>query len=98
MAKLKPEVVFDSVKDIDFNYLNEKGIKGILLDIDNTLIDMQKVMPVGIYEWVQEAKNRGFKVAILSNTNKKEKLDPISKSLGIDYISFAKKPAKSRIS
>lgn len=32
---------------------------------------------------------------ILSNTNKKDKLEPISQKLGLEYVSFAKKPSKS---
>ena len=95
MAMYKPDAVYDSVQSIDFDYLKSQGIKGILLDIDNTLIDMYKVMPEGIYEWVQEAKNLGYKVAILSNTNKQEKLGPISEKLKVEYVSFAKKPSKS---
>ena len=97
MFNLKPDAVFDSISSIGFDYLSQNNIKGILLDIDNTLIDMKKLMPESVYKWVLEAKEKGFKVAILSNTNSSKKLNPISEKLGIPYIGFAKKPAKSRI-
>ena len=97
MQKLKPDAVFDGICKIDYDYLKTKGIEAILLDIDNTLIDMSKILTQDIIDWVHCAKNQGFKVMILSNTNKKDKLEPISNRLGIDYISFAKKPAKSRL-
>ena len=97
MSNLKPDAFYESVSDIEFEYLTLNNIKGVLLDIDNTLIDMTKTMPDSVYKWVLEAKEKGFRVAILSNTNKLEKLDPLSEKLGIPYISFAKKPAKSRI-
>lgn len=98
MQKLKPDAVFDGLCKIDYEFLKMNGIEAILLDIDNTLIDMSKVLNQDIIDWVYGAKAQGFKVMILSNTNKKDKLEPISNKLGIDYISFAKKPAKSRLS
>ena len=95
MSNLKPDAVFDSVSAIPFSYLEEKNIKGILLDIDNTLIDMFKVMPESVENWVLEAKQKGYKVCVLTNTNSTTKLKLITDKLGIDYISFAKKPSKS---
>ena len=95
MGNLKPDAVFEGLKYIDIAFLKDKGIKGILLDIDNTLIDMSKVLQEDIINWVQDVKNSDIKVCILSNTNKEDKLVPISSKLGIDYVSFAKKPMKS---
>ena len=95
MSVLKPDAVFDGIADINYGFLKEHQIKGILLDIDNTLIDLSKVLSEKIIDWVKKAKEEGFKVCILSNTNKQDKLGPISKKLEIDYVSFAKKPAKS---
>jgi HAD superfamily phosphatase (TIGR01668 family) len=97
MFNFKPDAVFEGVADISFDYLSQNNIKGILLDIDNTLIDMTKTMPEAIYDWVMQAKARGIKICILSNTNKLDKLNPLSQKLGVPYVSFAKKPAKSRI-
>lgn len=95
MSNLRPDAVFDSVSAIPFSYLEENNIKGILLDIDNTLIDMFKVMPDAVHDWVHEAKQKGYKVCVLTNTNNTQKLDMISEKLGIDHVSFAKKPSKS---
>lgn len=95
MGNLKPDAVFEGLQHIDIAFLKDKGIKGILLDIDNTLIDMSKVLQEDIINWVQDVKNNDIKVCILSNTNKEDKLVPISSKLGIDYVSFAKKPMKS---
>ncbi len=98
MFNMKPNAVFESVADISFDYLQQNDIQGILLDIDNTIIDMSKTIPESVFDWIMQAKARGLKLCILSNSNKiKEKLDPLSTKLGIPYVSFAKKPAKSRI-
>lgn len=91
---LKPSLIYKGVQYIDLKTLKEKEIKGILLDIDNTLIDYTKVLSKEIIEWVKNAKKEGFKLCILSNSNKMDKIIPIAKKLDIKYVSFAKKPSK----
>ena len=95
MSIFKPDAVFEGVCKIDISFLKSHDIKAILLDIDNTLIDLSKILSQEIIDWVNEVKDSGIKVMILSNTNKMEKLGPISKKLDVEYISFAKKPSKS---
>ena len=95
MKKLKPDLIYQGVPYISYEELKEKGVEGILLDVDNTLIDYTKTLSQEMIDWVYNAKKEGFKVCILSNSNKMEKIIPISEKLGIKYISFAKKPAKS---
>ena len=36
---LYPKGYFDKVSDISLDYLNKNNIKGLILDVDNTLID-----------------------------------------------------------
>jgi HAD superfamily phosphatase (TIGR01668 family) len=96
MSILKPDAYYDGVSFVDLKYLKDNGIKGILLDIDNTIIDINKNMPQEICDWLFRAKQEGFKVMILSNTNKMEKIIPIAEKFDIGYVSFAKKPFKKR--
>lgn len=95
MKNLKPDLICKGVQYIDYKELNKNNIKGILLDIDNTLIDYTKKLSKEIINWVEAAKKEGFKVCILSNSNKMEKILPIAEKLDLQYITFAKKPAKS---
>lgn len=48
----------------------------------------------GAKEWCNKLKGQGIKFYILSNTNKKEKVEKVAKELGIPYSMFAKKPFK----
>lgn len=89
-----PNEYFDSVKDIDMNLLKKNNIKGLILDVDNTLIDFGKNMPEGIKEWIDEVKKQGIKCCILSNSNKLEKVKGVAEKLDIPFIYFAKKPLK----
>lgn len=91
---LYPKFCYKNVQSIDLNLLYSLGIRGIILDVDNTLIDYKMVMPDGIKEWVKNAKNMGFKVCILSNSNKKEKVSSVAKILDLKYIMYGQKPFK----
>ena len=95
MNNLKPDLIYKGVPCIGYEELKEKGIEGLLLDVDNTLIDYTKQLSKEMIDWVFNAKKEGFKLCILSNSNKLEKIIPIAEALEIKYISFAKKPAKS---
>lgn len=68
MNNLIPDEILQSVLQIDFANLKAKGIKGLLIDIDNTIVPWgQKEIAKEIVAWIQEAKEQGFKLALVSN-------------------------------
>ena len=85
-----PKVYLNSVKDITINLLKENNIKGLILDVDNTLISLNKIMPEGVKEWAKNVKNNGIKICILSNSNKMEKVESVAKIIGVPYIFLEK--------
>lgn len=89
-----PNAYFESVKQIDIQFLKQNKIKAIILDVDNTILDFNKNMPEGIKEWCEELKNQGIKFCILSNSNQKEKVKMVAEKLHIKYFYFATKPLK----
>ena len=89
-----PDYYCNKVTDISIELLQQNNIKGIILDVDNTLIDFDKNMLDGVLEWVESLKQNNFKCIILSNSNKLEKVKNVAKELDIPYIYFAKKPLK----
>jgi len=93
--KLFPNMYYKNIQSIPIDVLLKNNIQGIILDVDNTLIDLNKNMPKGVQEWVQEAKKNNIKPCILSNSNKKEKIETVAKKLDIPFIFFAKKPLGS---
>lgn len=94
MKNLKPDLIYKGVQYIDLSELKKRGVEGILLDIDNTLIDYTKKLSNEIIKWVNDAKSQGFKLCILSNSNKLDKITKVADKLELEYISFAKKPSK----
>ena len=89
-----PKKHINNVLEITDSFLKENKIKAVLLDIDNTLIDYDNNVLKGLENWIENLKKQNIKFCILSNTNKKEKAEKISKLLDIPYVFFATKPFK----
>lgn len=90
-----PKEYLGSVKEISIDLLEKNHIKGLILDVDNTLIDFNKKILEGVETWVQDLKKAGIKLCILSNSNKLEKVKNVAGKLNVPFIYFAKKPFKS---
>jgi hypothetical protein len=90
-----PDFYCNNVRDVKLELLKENNIKGIILDVDNTLVDYYKKFEEGTIEWVNELKESGIKFCIVSNSNKKEKVQYVANTLDVPYFYFAKKPLKT---
>ena len=90
-----PKEYLNSVKDISLELLHKNNIKGLILDVDNTLINLDKKMPAGVSDWAKNLKANGIKMCILSNSNHLNKVEAVAKKINVAYILFAKKPLKS---
>jgi len=90
---LKPKVYVDSICNIDLKKLKKvKKIKGIIVDLDNTLVAWgKKEVSQRIIDWVKEAKRLEFKLCIVSNTNSK-RVAEFAKIFNIPYHSKYFKP------
>ncbi len=91
---LKPNSAFEKVTDISSDFLINNNIKGIILDVDNTLIDLNSVPVDNIQEWIKKIKNAKIKVCIASNSLKKHKVENIAKILDVKYVFFSMKPLR----
>lgn len=91
---LYPNYYCKRVTDISVDFLKEHKIKGLILDVDNTLIDFDKNLLEGINNWYQKIKESNIKCIILSNSHKLQKVKTVAETLGIPYIYFAAKPLK----
>lgn len=92
---LYPKEYLSNVTEITIDFLNKNQLKGVILDVDNTLIDFNKKLLDGVEEWIKELKENGIKFCIVSNSNKLEKVKKVADTLQIPFIYFAKKPLKS---
>lgn len=70
MLAIAPDRYCQSVLDIDARDLVSSRIRGVLLDLDNTLLARgSSELAPEVKDWVQSLKDCGIKVAIISNTD-----------------------------
>lgn len=91
---LYPNAHFNNVREIKIEFLQKNKIKALILDVDNTLIDYDKNLAEETIKWAENLKEKGIKLYILSNSNKKDKVKTVAEKLNIEYDYFAKKPLK----
>ncbi len=92
MFIFKPTYVFDEIVDITPEFMKRKRIKGVILDLDNTLTTHNNpIVPQSSMEWINSMKAAGIKLMIVSN-NKAPRVTPFAEQLGIDFVSEGKKP------
>lgn len=89
-----PKGYFNKVSEISLEYLKGNNIKGLILDVDNTLIDYYKNISEETINWANMLKQNGIKMCILSNSNKQEKVKEVAKKLDLEYTYFGMKPLK----
>lgn len=89
---LFPSLYLDSIYDLNCDKLRARDIKGIIIDIDNTLVawDM-KYAPPQVIEWLDKLKKEGFSLCLVSN-NTKDRVVTFSENLQIPAIHRAIKP------
>ena len=91
--RLLPDQIVNTVFDIDLDELTTRGVRGIITDLDNTLVGAKTPLATPqLIGWLDIVKDRGFKVVILSNNNK-TRVGNFAEPLGIPFIPAARKPA-----
>ncbi len=92
-----PDECADSAYDINYNDLFKQGYKGLLFDIDNTLVEHGADADARAINLMTELKRIGFRICLISN-NSEERVKRFNKEIQVDYIYKANKPsAKSYI-
>jgi len=91
---LKPNIQVEKLTDITIELLKYNNIKGLILDVDNTIIDLDRRPLEGVENWIKLMKDNNIKVCIASNSLKKEKIEKVSQMLQIPYVYFSTKPLK----
>ena len=90
-----PNLYLNKVEEITVEILQKNNIKALILDVDNTLIDINKKLSKSIIKWAENLKGQGYKLYILSNTNHVEKVKSVADKIKVPFENFAKKPFKS---
>ena len=94
LKQLLPDLYVHSIYEIDLLALKEAGVKGIITDLDNTLIAWNRAEATPeVAQWLQRVKEH-FQVVIVSNNNE-QRVASFSMPLEVPYIYKARKPLQS---
>ncbi len=91
--KFFPDESVSSTYDIDFQSLYEEGYRGILFDIDNTLVEHGKGASDQALDLFRRLGEMGFQCCLISN-NKKQRVSSFNEKIGAHMIFNAHKPRR----
>lgn len=86
-----------TVVDIDLIALQARGIRGIILDLDNTIVPWgaHDVSPA-LTGWIARARDAGLRLCIVSN-NMGGRVTRIAATLGLPIVTGALKPRRKAL-
>ncbi len=93
LKRFYPKRIADSTYVIDYQKLYQEGYRGIIFDIDNTLVEHGADADQRAIDLMANLKKLGFKVCLISN-NKEERVSRFNREIKVHYIHNAKKPAR----
>ena len=88
-----PDTWVDSTYQIDFDELYKKGYRGLIFDIDNTLVPHGEPADERAKALFAHLKELGFSCCLLSN-NQLERVQMFNRDVQVHYIEDAHKPSR----
>ena len=89
-----PDNEAETAYSIDYKGLYEKGYRGVIFDIDNTLVPHDAPADQKAEQLFDKLHRLGFQTILLSN-NKEPRVKSFSDSVGSKYIFKAGKPGRA---
>lgn len=87
-----PNLIVDNITCVTAQLLNENKIKGLILDVDNTLTRHgSQNIDTAVLDWLSSMKQIGIPMAIVSN-NTQKRIEPFASRLGISFTAMGMKP------
>lgn len=92
LEKLMPDQYVESIFSITADRLHKQKIRAIITDLDNTLVEWDRVDATPeVMSWLEGLREAGIQVTVLSNNNR-ERVERFCHPLGVRFIWSAKKP------
>lgn len=93
-----PDIILDNIYLLTPEHLLRRGIKLLLMDLDNTLAPYSDSSPSpALRSWTDNLKKAGISLFILSN-NHGDRPRSFASALSLDYVGHAKKPSIKALS
>lgn len=94
LSPFYPSAMVSSAYDIPYEELYKKGFRGLIFDIDNTLVLHGEPWDQASRLLFERLRRIGFHALVLSN-NKEERVRPFAEGVGCAYLCKAGKPKRS---
>ena len=94
LEKFYPNEYLDSAYEIEYDRLYEEGYRGIIFDVDNTLVPHGAPADQRAKELFTHLKELGYQCCLLSN-NKEPRVKMFNDQVQVQYIFKAGKPKAS---
>jgi len=89
-----PRYTFRNVADITAGFLEQLGVKFLMVDLDNTVAAYDEhVLSKEVAHWLAAIKNSGVELFLISNSTRIKRVKSFSISSGIRFINKACKPS-----
>lgn len=89
---LYPDEDYASSYEIDYEAYYEQGYRGILFDVDNTIVEHDQPVTERAVALFERLAKIGFQTCIISN-NKEHRVKPLADTLKSRYVFKAGKPS-----
>lgn len=87
-----PNDYVKSVYDITPEFLKERKVKGIITDLDNTLVEWDRPLATPeLVNWFKQMRDAGIQIVIVSNNNEK-RVHEFASPINIPFVYKAQKP------
>lgn len=93
MELFYPKRYYDKKEDIPVEEYYKRGYRGILFDIDNTLVPHDEPVDEAAEIFVEKLRRIGFGICLISN-NDEERVKMFADPLGVQYVYKAWKPSR----
>ena len=92
---IRPDFQYETLQDIPLDILQKNGIKGLLLDLDNTIAPWNdNTLTREVIDWFEKLKDSAILACIITNNRRPERVAAVADVLEILYIYNAAKPSR----
>lgn len=92
LKKFLPDEHVPSIFDITPQKLSKMGIKGVITDLDNTLVEWNRADATPeLMQWIEQMRDEGIVITVVSNNNER-RVRQFSDPVPLPFIYKARKP------
>jgi HAD superfamily phosphatase (TIGR01668 family) len=92
-----PHRIYGAVTDITADDLRAQGVRGLLLDIDGTLMQSRDRMPARpVMDWLARMRAAGIVLYVFSNNRHYERVKAFAEAAGLPWSFRVRKPRQER--